>query len=174
MFELTDPPLQEDEKTTLLGFLRFQQGVFLGKLKDAQGNFLPDEQLTQRLGPSQLTLKSLTGHLWFVEDYWRQMKVLGKEELEPWASMDFAANEDADRVWSHRQPIEQLVQGLGASIEKTHALLRELDWDQPIASTFDREVLNVRWVAVHLVEEWSRHLGHADFLREAVDGVPGD
>lgn len=111
MFELTDPPLHEGEKATLLGFLRFQQGVFLRKLQDTHGNYLMDEQLTKRLEPSTLTLKSLTGHLWFVEDYWRQVKVLGKGELEPWGSMDFAANEDADFDWAAQQPIKSMIEG---------------------------------------------------------------
>lgn len=172
--EFTDPPLLEDEKTTLIGFLLYQQSVFLKKLKTEEDDFLPDAQLTQSLPPSSLTLKSLIAHLWYVEDYWREEKILGRPRPEPWASLNFSTDPDADFHWAKQQTSHSLVAGLLASCQKTRDLLAQLDLNAPINSTFEGEKINNRWVATHLLEEWARHLGHADFLREAIDGSVGD
>lgn len=172
--EFTDPPLQEDEQTTLIAFLLYQQVVFIKKLKTDRGQLLPEEQLNQALPPSKLTLKSLIAHLWYVEDYWREEKILGQTRPQPWVSLDFAADPDAEFHWAKQQTSHTLVAGLLASCQKTRDLLAQLDLNAPIASTFEGEKINNRWVATHLLEEWARHLGHADFLREAIDGTVGD
>lgn len=80
---LLDPPLSGSERDIILGFIDFQQRVFLRKLEDKNGNLLPEEQLTKQLPPSSMTLKGMASHLWFVEDYWREKILLGRELPEP-------------------------------------------------------------------------------------------
>ncbi len=170
---LLDPPLSGSERDIILGFIDFQQRVFLRKLEDKNGNLLPEEQLTKQLPPSSMTLKGMASHLWFVEDYWREKILLGRELPEPWLSADWDADRDTD--WHSDKPIHEIVAALRESMAKTHAALAAADWDALSAGeTRAGERFAGRWIAVHLVEEWGRHLGHADLLREHIDGTVGD
>lgn len=73
----TDPPLTGSEKELLLGYIRFQQGIFLRKLRGAHGTWLSESVLATLLPPSSMTLAGMAGHLWFVEDCWRE-KILAQ------------------------------------------------------------------------------------------------
>lgn len=79
----TDPPLSGSEKELVLGYLKFQQQVFLRKIQTEQGSLLSDELLTKTLPPSTMTLKGMIAHLWFVEDYWSNEILLGHGMQEP-------------------------------------------------------------------------------------------
>lgn len=173
MMTLEEPPLLSDEKQTILGFLAYQQQVFFNKLVHADGSVLSDRDLNCRVKPSSLTLKSLIAHLWWVEDYWREERVQGRDKMPQWSHLDFTQDADAEFHWALEQDTESLVTGLLESCKKTHELLSTRNWDDKILAA-EGEIVNIRWVAVHLVEEWARHLGHADFLREAIDGSVGD
>ena len=173
MTKLVDPPLTGCEKDTLLGFLAYQQQVFLRKLERPDGTLLGEEALRTRLAPSAMTLRGMAAHLWFVDDYWREEIMDGAGAPEPWASLDWTSDQDADWHWD--APIEEIISGLRASIARTHARLREADWDcLSRGATSGGERFSVRWIAVHLLEEWARHAGHADLLRENIDGQTGD
>ncbi|WP_237207769.1 DUF664 domain-containing protein [Rothia nasimurium] len=73
----TDPPLTCSEKELVLGYIRFQQEVFLRKLQGVDGTWLSESVLATPLHPTSMNLAGMAGHLWFVEDYWRE-KILAQ------------------------------------------------------------------------------------------------
>lgn len=169
----TDPPLTGSEKELVLGYIRFQQEIFLRKLQGADGTWLGESALATGLHPTSMTLAGMAGHLWFVEDYWREEILLGGALPEPWASFDWEQDTDAD--WHLPLPLPQVLENLQTSMEATRQLLTERSWDDmSLGALKDGTRFSYRWVALHLIEEWGRHLGHADLLRENIDGEIGD
>ncbi|MGV3017412.1 hypothetical protein [Rothia sp. 88186D007BW] len=77
----TDPPLTGSEKELVLGYIRFQQGKFLRKYQGADGTWLDESVLATLLLPTSMTLTGVVGHLWFVEDYWREKLLLGRTPI---------------------------------------------------------------------------------------------
>lgn len=168
-----EPPHAADEATTLLGFLDFLRATVEWK---TQG--LPDDQLRRRLDahPSGMTLGGLLKHLAYVEDYWFATVVGGDVDVQPWASVDWSADEDWD--WhSADQDTGQELRGLWQeSVGRSRAVvadrLGELGTTYPAWG--GRDEVSLRWVLTHMVEEYARHAGHADLLREQVDGQTGE
>ncbi len=163
------PPPAADERTTLEAFLNHQRATLLMK---AEG--LDRQQLNQRLPTSELTLAGLLKHLALVEDDWIQVRFCGRPELEPWASAPW----EQDRDWEFHTAEHDDPDALRALYQDASARSRSA-----IATT-DLDTLSVgrdrqgrqwslRWVLTHLIEETARHNGHADLLREAIDGVVG-
>lgn len=169
-----EPDPAADEVTTLLGYLDYHRGTFAWKTRglDAAG-------LAQTVGASTMTLAGLTKHLALVEDDWLSRKLLGREWNEPWASVDW----DADPDWEWRTALDEDPAALAAlwtaSVERSRANVAEAlatgGLDQPAARAWpDGRAPSLRWILVHLIEEYARHNGHADLLREAVDGEVGE
>jgi hypothetical protein len=143
----TDTPFAAGEVETLLGFLDYQRQTFAWKCRG-----LTDAQLRAPLHPTVMTLGGMLKHLTRVEDQWFSEVVAERSRLDPWAAMDWAAE------WSNPVVAGALVDGLGT----THPA-----WD-------GQGQVSLRWVLVHMIEEYARHVGHADLLREAVDGQTGE
>jgi uncharacterized damage-inducible protein DinB len=157
-----------DERTTLFAFLDYYREAVKAKVRG-----LSEEDARRRLVSSQTSLAGLVKHLARVEVSWFQHR-LGQIPLEhlPYLQLFFGAPESDFRV----EP-EETVEMLIARYEEQCALSRE------IASTmhFDDVVphpalgeVTMRWVVVHMIEETARHAGHADILREQIDGSTGD
>jgi dienelactone hydrolase/uncharacterized damage-inducible protein DinB len=165
----TDPRGGERE---LLGqYLNFQRETVLAKTAG-----LNREQLARAHGPSSLTLAGLLLHLALVEESWMEERFLGLPVREPWAGIDF----DADPEWEFRTAAEmepeQLRQRYREACERSRqAAAQADDLDQESVKTFpDGRRFSLRWVLLHLLEETARHAGHADLLREAIDGTVGE
>jgi uncharacterized damage-inducible protein DinB len=169
-----EPDPAADEATTLLGFLDYHRETFAWKTRglDAAG-------LAVTVGASAMTLAGLTKHLALVEDDWLSRKLLGREWSEPWASVDW----DSDRDWEWRTALTDDPAALhelwAGSVERsranTAAALASGGLDQLAARAWsDGRSPSLRWILVHLIEEYARHNGHADLLREAADGERGE
>jgi uncharacterized damage-inducible protein DinB len=164
-----EPILAGDEVATLLGFLDFQRATLEWKCRG-----LDDEQLRFTLPPSALSLGGLLLHLARVEDNWFSEVVAEAPRLEPWAGLDWAAEwtlaaertgDDLRRTWADRVEASRAV--------VTDALATAgLDGTHPAWGGQGHPSL--RWVLVHMIEEYARHNGHADLLREAIDGSVGE
>ncbi len=170
------PPQESGEVATLQGFLDYQRATLEWKCRG-----LSDEQLRVALPPSSMTLGGLLKHVAYVEDYWFTEVVGGDPTPEPWASADTEADPDwewtsaaddsasdlralwAERVNRSRGIVAaQLSQGEAAALSEAHSA-----WGgQGRAS--------LRWVLVHMIEEYARHNGHADLIRESIDGETGE
>ena len=173
-----EPPRAGSEAATLLGFLDYQRTTLAWKCSG-----LSDAQLRVALPPSPITLGGLLKHLACVEDSWFTEVVAGRPLPEPWASVDFGADPDwlwrsaaddagdalralwADRV-SRSQAIaaDRLRAGGDAALGQVH----------PVLYWGDQERVSFRWVLTHLIEEYARHNGHADLIRESLDGETGE
>ena len=156
-----------DERTTLVGMLDYYRAVLLRKTWG-----LTAEQLATQLPPSDLTLGGLLLHMAFVEDDWFDEDFAGNERSEPWASAPWHEDPDwefhAAADWSH----EEIVARFEDAVSRSRRIVEAADsLDRTLAV---RDDVNLRWVLVHMIEEYARHCGHADLIRQRIDGVVGD
>jgi len=166
-----DPDTTGDELTLLSQFLDYHRATLVLK---ASG--LDRRQLGTRLGPSTLTLAGLLKHMALVEDSWFGKVLLGREEREPWASVDW----DDDPDWEFRTAVDDDPDDLLAlyadACARSRAAIAEVGDLDRLAANGSRagEPFNLRWIMLHMIEETARHNGHADLLRENIDGVTGE
>ncbi|WP_026819039.1 DinB family protein [Arthrobacter castelli] len=165
-----DPQPAVDERTTLQQFLDYQRETLLIKTEG-----LDRQQLNQQLPTSDLTLAGLLKHLAHVEDDWFHVKFLGRAELEPWASAPW----DEDRDWEFHTASDDEPDTLRVlyryACDRSRQAVDDVELDT-LSAGRDRDghQWSLRWVMTHLVEETARHNGHADLLREAIDGTTGE
>ncbi len=170
----TEPPVDGDETATLLGFLDFQRATFAWKVSgvDAAG-------LRATVAASTMTLGGLLKHLALVEDHWFSQSLHGHEAAAPWDAVDW----DADPDWEWRtaadDPPEQLIGLWEDAVARSRALTAEALADGGMGRVArrhwpDGRAPNLRWIVVHMIEEYARHNGHADLLRESIDGATGE
>ncbi len=170
LMERQDPDPSGDERTTLEQFLDYQRATLSSKTEG-----LRQEQLTWRLPTSALTLAGLLKHLALVEDDWIQVRFLGRPESEPWASAPW----DEDRDWEFHTAIDDDPDELRALYRAAcgrsrGAVAASALGDLSVGADRDGRRWTLRWILIHLIEETARHNGHADLLREAIDGTVGE
>jgi uncharacterized damage-inducible protein DinB len=166
-----DTPLAAGEVATLLGFLDHQRATLDWKCRG-----LNDEELAARLAPTAMTLGGLLLHLARVEEQWFSEVVAERPREEPWASMPWAAE------WTSfaSDSGDELRRRWAESVERSRRVVAALlaSEDQPLGETHPawggQARVSLRWVLVHMIEEYARHNGHADLLREAIDGQTGE
>ena len=170
-----DPPLAKDEAATLLGFLNYQRDTLRWK-----SSGLTPEQLETPLPPTTMTLGGLLKHLAVVEAGWLNQTFAGGVAKPSW----FDELDQSDPDWSFTSAAgaspEQLFAWFDESIAVSDRVIDEaLSGPDGLGSLSD-EVLedgqrfSLRWIITHLIEEYARHNGHADLLRESIDGLAGE
>jgi uncharacterized damage-inducible protein DinB len=166
-----DPPATGGELEQLTAFLDFQRETVLLK---AEG--LDAAQLAQPLPPSSLTLAGLLNHLALVEDSWFRERFAGLPEHEDWAGVDWAADPDFEFRTATELDPDELRQRYRDACARSREVVAEAEGlDQLGAQPWkDGTQWSLRWLLLHMVEETARHAGHADLLREAVDGKVGE
>lgn len=167
-----DPPEPEyraDERTTLLGFLDFYRSVLLRK-----GDGFDATQLATPLAPTTLTVGRLIRHMTFVEDFWFGECVAGTA-LEPWASAPWDEDPDWEITTADGLDFSRLRSDFEAACARSRAVVAEIESLDHVGPgmTPDRPC-SLRWVLVHMIEEYARHCGHADLIAENLDGRTGD
>jgi uncharacterized damage-inducible protein DinB len=166
-----EPPDSGPELQALTGFLDWQRETILLKTEG-----LTREQLAQPLPPSSLTLAGLLNHLALVEDTWFRVRFAGLPDDALWAGHDW----DADPDWEFRTATELEPEELRDRYRQACARSREVvaqadGLDQlSLGTSRAGNHWDLRWVLLHMLEETARHAGHADLLREAVDGTVGE
>jgi hypothetical protein len=165
----TDPPNVADERTLLEGFLDFHRDTLALKCEG-----LTDAQLREASAPpSELTLLGLVRHLAEVERGWFR-HVLAGEEAKPL----YYSDEDPDGEF-HRLDAAVTEESFGTwRAEVAHARKlaagRSLDDIGSRVRRGEREEYSLRWIYIHMIEEYARHNGHADLIRERIDGATGE
>ena len=170
-----EPPLAGSEVDHLLGSLDRLRATFRWKADglDAAG-------LQTRIGASSLTLGGLLKHLALVEDYQSTVKLTGEPLGEPWASMGM---DEDDPDWEFTSAADDSPEALYALYDdavqrgrvRHDTALADGGLEQEIHAADDAgNHANLRRLLYDLVEEYGRHTGHADLLREAVDGRVGE
>lgn len=168
-----EPPLAGSEVEHPLGSLDRLRATFRWKAGglDAAG-------LTAKLPSSALTLGALLKHLAFVEDHSSTLRLTGDAPGEPWQSVDWAAHPGWPFTSSADDSPEQLYALYDGAVARWRArigaALEEGGLDQRIELNWDGHHLSLRRMLFDLVEEYGRHTGHADLLRESVDGLVGE
>ena len=148
------------ELDTALAFLAFARESVLIKTEG-----LDDEQLRRVLVDTGTTLLGLVHHLTVAERYWFGFHLAGEIPDQEW---DFGMDVPADRGTA------QVLDDYRAAINRSDAILRRIgDPDTPAARAIDGRHLTLRWVVAHMTSETVRHAGHADILRELIDGTTG-
>ena len=131
---------------------------------------LTGEQLVQRsCPPSTLSLLGLVRHMAEVERSWFRVRVAGEGVERIYGDWDVAFD-DLDPA----RAAEDFAT-YAAEVEAARAVLAAKDYDDTFTYTHRRgeDTIDIRALALHMVEEYARHLGHADIVREQVDGVTG-
>ncbi len=169
-----EPPLADTEVEHLVGALDRLRTTFRWK---AGG--LDHAGLQARIGASSLTLAGLLKHLAAVEDYIFTVKLRGEPIGRPWDTTDWDDDNDWEFTSAANDTPEQLYALWDEAVERSRARLDAALVDGGLeqlvhVSAPDGRHASLRRLVCDLIEEYGRHTGHADMLREAVDGVVGE
>jgi uncharacterized damage-inducible protein DinB len=169
-----EPPLAADETGTLLGFLEFQRATLAWKCAglDAAG-------LAATVGPSSMTLGGMLKHLAYVEEDWFSRWLHGRDRQPPWDTVDWKADPDWEWHSAADDTPEQLFALWQDAVTRSRSLVADALADGGLERLArrtwpDGRAPSLRWILVHMIEEYARHNGHADLLRESVDGLTGE
>ena len=168
-----DPDLRADERTTICQFLDYHRETAESRLIG-----LDREQLGRTLPPSDLTVGGLIKHLALVEDNWFQEVMLGRPMPEPWRSAPF----DDDPDWEMHSAVddepEELLALYRSACARSRAAVAEIGDLDAVSVNESRRPgegrFSLRWILLHMIEETARHNGHADFIRQSIDGLTGE
>jgi hypothetical protein len=166
------PPQLADDRATLAGFLQYQRDTLAMKCAG-----LTTAQLRERaVPPSALSLLGLVRHMAEVEQSWFQLVMCGQpvpyhwpqeswgDADSPGASAEFdvgdADPDEAFKVWRAECARSRDFVDAAASLD--------------VVGRYGDEEFSLRYVLTHMIEEYARHNGHADLIRERIDGVTGD
>jgi hypothetical protein len=161
-----EPPFTGDERTMFPLWLDYQRSTLLWKCE-----LLDGEALARRgVPPSPLSLLGIVRHMTVVEWSWFEDDFADTKTAPP-----ISTEHDTDADWNDLDPSRAM-----ADIERFQ---RQCEVSRGIvtgAASFDevaanaRDTISLRWIIVHMIEEYARHNGHADLLRERIDGAVGE
>lgn len=169
------PPVAGDEAETLLGALDRQRSYLEWKCGglDSAGS-------TKKIADSAITLGGLLKHMAFVEDQYFTRMFLDRELGPPWSSVDFEADPDWEWRTAADDSPEELLNLWREAVARSRttvdtALADGQGLDQLASRAWpDGRAPSLRRILVDMVEEYARHVGHADLIRESVDGLVGE
>jgi hypothetical protein len=126
-----------------------------------------------------MTLGGLLSHMAFVEDHWFSGSLHANDRAEPWSTADWRADPDWDWHWAEGKTPDELMAIWDAAVDRSRALVADAIADGGLGQLAKRtwpdgRAPSLRWILLHMIEEYARHNGHADILREAVDGEVGE
>ena len=169
-----EPPIAGDERAAVLGELERLRSYIAWKCGG-----LDDAGMRATLAPSTMTLGGLLKHLALVEDAHFAKLLHNREPGPPWDAVDW----DADPDWEWRSAAddsaEELMTGWEQAVERSRRTVDEalaeggLEHRGAYVSR-NGESPNLRRILLDLIEEYARHLGHADLIRESIDGLTGE
>lgn len=166
-------PVDADEATTLIAFLERHRAGLLARCEG-----LDAEQLARTLPPSQISLGGLLKHLAVVESGWLSEHFLDGPLVAPFDTAPW--EQDVDWEWhsaaadSPEELGEVFERSVGVSRRIVERALASGGLDTRAVRPLENgERVTLRWILVHLIEEYAQHNGHADLLRESIDGRIG-
>jgi len=172
---LREPPVAGNETDTLIGSLERERRLLAWKCGglDAVG-------LRATLGPSSVTLGGLLKHLALVEDEYFCRRLLGQELGPPWDTVDWDADPDWEWHSAAQDSPEQLYALWRDAVSRSRSAVAKALADggglgQLARFTWpDGRSPSLRRILIDLIEEYARHAGHADLIRESIDGLVGE
>jgi hypothetical protein len=170
----TEPPIAGDEAAMLLGYLERQRATFAWKVSG-----LDSAGLRATVGQSPMTLGGMLKHLARFEDDMSHEWLRGQGQRAPWSDVDW----EVDPAWDWRTAADDasddLYEGWRDAVVRARAVfdeaLTEGGLEQPARGQTDGQgnAPNLRYILLNMIEEYARHNGHADLIRESVDGLVG-
>jgi uncharacterized damage-inducible protein DinB len=167
-----DPPDVAGERAALQGWLDYHRATLVWKCVGLDG----DKLAARPVGSSTLSLLGLVRHMAEVERWWFRRRFAGEPGLGDLYCSDEYQDGDFDLADPERAEADFATFRSECAAADEAARGRALDE----TFTFDRRsgtgtyTMDLRWVYLHMIEEYARHNGHADLLRELIDGVTGD
>jgi uncharacterized damage-inducible protein DinB len=167
--ERNDPPRTAPERAALEAWLDFHRATLAHKCAG-----LSADQLVQRaVPPSRLSLLGLVRHMTEVERWWFRMNARGEDIGFLYCS---DGREEADFEDLDPSRAEDNLDAYRQEVDSARAAGRGKGLDEVVPSRghHPERVRDIRWIYLHMIEEYARHNGHADLLRERIDGATGD
>jgi uncharacterized damage-inducible protein DinB len=169
-----EPPVAAGEVDVVLGFLDYQRATLEWKTRG-----LDAAALRATTAASTMTLGGILKHMAWVEGYWFGERLLGAPQVAPFEAVDWQA--DPNWEWTSAAGDEpDVVRSVWAAAcdrarGHVRTALADGGMDHLAAVPWQNgDSPNLRWMCLHMIEEYARHNGHADLLREAVDGETGE
>ena len=162
----SEPPYITDERSMLDGWLEWHRGTLEKKCRG-----LDDAQLRERsVPPSSLSLLGLVRHMAEVERAWFQ-RCIGDTKVE----LLYCTEEDRDGDFDNvdTADVEADMRTWREECDKSRRIFEDVGSLDDTCKRRNGDEISVRWVITHMVEEYARHNGHADLLRERIDGSTG-
>jgi uncharacterized damage-inducible protein DinB len=165
MTERREAPENADERATLLGYLDYQRDTLALKCEGLSA----DDLRRRAVPPSTLSLLGLVRHAAEVERSWFRMRVAGEAISWRWVN-----DEDMDAEFNDVDDagVDEAFTAWAEERASADAIIASRSLDDTFVH-LPRGTISVRWLLVHLIEEYARHNGHADLLRECIDGATG-
>jgi len=157
------------ERDTLREFLDYQREALIGKTHG-----LDDDQARMAPTASSLSLLGLIKHSAIWERRWFEIVIAGLGAPGEWPEVPDSESDVPDPTFrlTRHDTIDTVVAHYREQVASSNEILATVDLDAPCARS-DLVTENVRWVAMHMIEETARHAGHADIIRETIDGTRG-
>ncbi len=162
-----EPPMTGDERPMLTVWLDYQRATLLWKCEGLDGAAL----VRHGVPPSSLTLLGLVRHMALVEWSWFDHVFNGSPSPEP-----FSTQEDRDADFNDLDPARAMadIELFQRQCDRSRAIAAAAPSLDALAASTEKPPLSLRWIMVHMIEEYARHNGHADLLREQIDGAVGE
>ena len=168
--ERIEPPEVADERAALQGWLDYHRATLLWKCAGLDGDHLAARPVES----STLSLLGLVRHMAEVERWWFRRRFAGLSGVGDLYCSDEYLDGDFDLTDAERAEADFATFGAECAaadeVARGHALDEKFTFDTRTGAT----TMDLRWVYLHMIEEYARHNGHADLLRELIDGVTGD
>jgi len=150
------PRLRGRERETLLALLQYQRDSFVRKIAGVS-----DDDARRTFVPSGTTLLWLMKHMARAEELWVVHRFAGQDPV------------NLDDTVGAPDSVAGCIDAYRATWARVDAVVSSASLDDACREVGDESIVNLRWVLMHLLEETARHAGHADILRELVDGATG-
>ena len=168
--ERPDPPLTGDERATLTGFLDYQRATLEWKCDGLD----PDQLAARSMPPSTMSLLGLVRHLAEVEWSWFDRFVLNGYRRDPYFFSLDDLERDFEGAVADPDVVAEAFEKWRSAIDESRAVTARTELDATFHHARWEKDISLRWVLTHMIEEYARHNGHADLLREAIDGATGE
>ncbi len=165
--ERTRPPIAGPEREQLDAWLDYHRQTLLAKCAGLTAGQLA----TASVPPSNITLLGLLRHMADVERSWFRIRFSAQPIGDIYGTED---QPDADFENIDPATAEQDYATFVQEAELARAAVKDRDLDETYFNAYRKGDMDLRWIYVHMIEEYARHNGHADFLRERIDGATGD
>ena len=159
----TSPPFRGGEKETLVGLLDLNRATLVWKLDG-----LDEDQARERHVGSLTTMMGLVKHMAYVESWWFLEYIDGRQDLE----LGFGDDEEADFRLGLDETIASVTNLYERHVVAANEAIAAHELDD-VGGELRGGTRSLRWVLGHMIEETARHVGHADIIRELIDGTTG-